>query len=678
MYQGNYFTNALSPYAPMNRSAETSAYVAAITAAGGSLSGTQTNAVDKFVKKLKNASVYAKLSEVGLFLGGTLASAGVKLKYPVQPLAVLNGFVLGDLTAAGLVGDGSTKWVNTQTSVNDLTADGTMGMGVFLTAECTQPGFGNIIGTDAGGAPQLMLRWNASPNQLEAIVNGFGASSSATTKIRNAIPVGLASAQRVANQLTVYQGGLPQNDINSAFVYSATSGQLGVFSGSGGANKTAFTCGMYYMCNGTVSAADMRILASACNQLMVDLGRVIPDTRNLNYIPIIGQSLAVGSTGTPVISTTQPYKNIAIESTIQGNLGQTTPGYWTNFGFGCQAGGLMPMVELGNETIASGAANTIGFYARADGLGSLQDLLIQNFGLGATDYNGLKKGSVPYQDNIDTSVFTPIPGILYASGPMTVPALFCVHGESDMLSAAYGANIRQWQIDYQTDYQAITGQTGTIPIFHSQPSCWTDPSNVTSATGISPYQILAESKANPTKTLLVCAKYFLPYTAASIHLTAAGYRLLGEYYAKAYYQHVVKKVQWSPLQIINVQRVGAVITLTIGGCVGNLQFDTVNVTDPSGASLTKGFEYTDSAGGGIYARIASVAISLPNQIIVTLSSDPSGNTSKQIGYAYTGTPGNNPGATTGPRGCVKDSDTTVGKSGTQLNNWLVHDLQPVP
>jgi len=654
------------------------AYVASVVSAGGTIPAGEQAALNAFVLGAKADGIWTKLTELCTWQGGTLASAVVKLKALGAANCVLNSFVLGDLTAAGLVGDGVNKWVNTQTTVNQATASGPMGMGVFVTQECTQTTFGNLMGTNAGGNPQVVLRWNANgANQLEGMLNGLGATSAFVTKVRQVIPIGLAATQRVVNQLTLYQGGLPQSDTGSAFTYAGSATSLGVFSGDGGGNKVACTLGMYFISDGTMTATDHRNLAKRANALMVGLGRIVPDVRNMNYVPIIGQSLAVGSTGSPPLSTTQPYKNITIESGYQGNLNLTTPSYWSAAS-GCGAGGLMPMIELSTETIASGMANTVSMYARTDGLGVAQDMLTQNFGLGATAYAGLAKGTSPYQDNIDTSTFTPVAAPLYATRPMLVRAVAVVHGESDMMNGSYGLNIRQWQIDYETDYKAITGQTGTIPMFHSQPSCWTDPTNVNSATGVSPYQILSESKLNPTKTLLVCPKYFLPYTAASIHLTNAGYRWLGEYYAKAYYQHVVKGIQWTPLQISNVQRTGAVITLTVSGNVGNLQFDTVNVTDPSGASNTKGFEYTDSAGGGVYARISSVVLQGANQIVITLTADPSGNTNRQIAYAYTGTAGNNPGPTTGPRGNVKDSDPAVGKSTTPLFNWLVHDIQPVP
>src|SRR5207244_3621953 len=83
------------------------------------------------------------------------------------------------------------------------------------------------------------------------------------------------------------------------------------------------------------------------------------------------------------------------------------------------------------------------------------------------------------------------------------------------------------------------------------------------------------------KTILVCPKYFLPYWDG-LHLSPDGYRWLGEYYAKAYYQQMIAGQQWSPLRPIAISRNSNVVSLTFTGAVGNLVLDTNLVTDPQG------------------------------------------------------------------------------------------------
>lgn len=655
-------------------------YVAAVTSAGGTLTSPQQQAVNAFIVSTKAAGVWGKLTELGLFLGGTLSSAAVKVKTAGPANCTLNGFVLGDLTSAGLVGDGSTKWVNTGTTVTQASATGPMGVGVYLTSEVTQPGFAMIAGTNASGGPQLTLRWQAETNGVDTHVNGDGATTAVATKARAKILKGLIATSRVGNTLSLFNGGMPMARVTSTFSYTASATPIAILSGNSGGNPIAATTGGYYFENGTLSDAEHRALAQAFNALMASLGRMPADARPFNYVLSIGQSLAVGTNGTPVVSTTQPYLNLVNDAGVtQGNVGDsTTMLYWTSNGLGQQAATVTPLVEFVRETHASGMLNTVSQKARAGGYGSAWDAYTTNFGLGATAYADLAKGTSPYRNAIDTAAFAATVQPAYTTGPARAPYIAVVHGETDMLSTTYGADVRQWQADFEADLNAAFGTTGTIPMLHSQPSCWTAPGNNNTAVGVSPYQLLTEYETNPTKTLLVCPKYFLTYSDG-VHLgDGAQYRILGDYYGKAAHQHVVQGVQWSPLRPLTVQRTGAVITVTFAGNVGNLQFDTTNVTDPSGGANTKGFEYTDSAGGSVYTRIASVVLQGPNQVVITLTADPGANTGRFLSYAYTGTPGASAGPTTGPRGNLRDSDTFTGQSGTVLPNWCVHFRKAVP
>lgn len=69
--------------------------------------------VDKFVRDCKEAGVWSRLLEVATFTGSGLLSAAIKLKYQADPNLTLTNFVIGDYNeAAGLTGDGVTKFVN--------------------------------------------------------------------------------------------------------------------------------------------------------------------------------------------------------------------------------------------------------------------------------------------------------------------------------------------------------------------------------------------------------------------------------------------------------------------------------------------------------------------------------------------------------------------------------------
>ena len=85
----------------------------------------------------------------------------------------------------------------------------------------------------------------------------------------------------------------------------------------------------------------------------------------------------------------------------------------------------------------------------------------------------------------------------------------------------------------------------------------------------------------------------------------------------------------------------------------------------------KGFEW---AGGG--ETIASVAITAPDTVAITLSAAPAA--AGRLRYAFTGTSGALGGPTTGPRGNLSDSDATPSRFGYPLHNWCIHFDQPVP
>ena len=116
-------------------------------------------------------------------------------------------------------------------------------------------------------------------------------------------------------------------------------------------------------------------------------------------------------------------------------------------------------------------------------------------------------------------------------------------------------------------------------MFHSQMSSW---GNLNANFCLSPFLTLLEHEQNPTKTVLVCPKYFFPYSDG-LHLTAAGYRWLGEYYAKAYYQQVVQGQRWSPLRPAQITRSNETIIINFTGNVGDLVVDTNRVSDPQGS-----------------------------------------------------------------------------------------------
>ena len=73
--------------------------------------------------------------------------------------------------------------------------------------------------------------------------------------------------------------------------------------------------------------------------------------------------------------------------------------------------------------------------------------------------------------------------------------------------------------------------------------------------------------------------------------------------------------------------------------------------------------------------VTNVAIAGPDTVKITLAAAPAAGA--HLRYAFTGTPRTCPGAQQGPRGNLRDSDTTPSQYGYPLFNWGVHFNVPI-
>ncbi len=381
--------------------------------------------------------------------------------------------------------------------------------------------------------------------------------------------------------------------------------------------------------------------------------------RDINQVLGTGQSLSIGALGTPALSVAQPFDNrMFVTGVLAGGTGLTS---------------LVPLTEGSVETLSSSFASLVTKVARDVVLvgqpagQTSHDLLISAHGIGGTAYVGLKKGTAAYANGMAQAKAGH--DLAVAAGKThVVRAVTNVHGESDAQSGnlTYEANLLEWQASYETDVKAITGQAEAIPMLHTQFSSWTRLAGLPT-TSIIPAAQLAAHVSAPGKVVLVGAKYHLPYVADGVHLTNEGYQHMGEDCAKVYRRVILEGKAWEPVRPHTVTRAGAVITVKMHVPALPLVIDTTIVSDPG----NKGFEW---AGGG--ETIASVAITAPDAVAITLSAAPAA--AGRLRYAFTGTSGALGGPTTGPRGNLRDSDATPSRFGYPLHNWCIHFDQPVP
>lgn len=376
------------------------------------------------------------------------------------------------------------------------------------------------------------------------------------------------------------------------------------------------------------------------------------DCGAIDHVLAAGQSLALGSAGAPVLSTSQPFANVMLDTGLTSD--------------GTDAKTFVPLREIALETMSTSFASLVTEGIRAPAT-ARHDLLVTVHAVPGQPYVELKKGRPAY-----TNALRQVEAgsrIAKAFGKAyDVRAVTVVHGESDHVenNASYAANLIEWQLDYEADVRARTGRDALLPMFHTQMSSWTMQNSTTSTI---PIQQLRAHVEAPGRVILVGPKYHLPY-ADGIHLTNDGYRHMGEDYAKAYRRVVVEGKTWEPVRPKAVARTDRVITVAFMVMSPPLVLDTTLVSDPG----NYGFEYADDVGSASIERVDVVA---PDTVNVTLTAIPTG-ASKRLRYAFTGVRGALAGPTTGPRGNLRDSDSTKSRSGYPLYDWCVHFDEPVP
>ncbi len=520
----------------------------------------------------------------------------------------------------------------------------------------------------ASGGVDLYLEGASSPN---ATLTGVQAPATYTNHPFSLQTVGTANTLKFDNisiagtayfvtpsaPTTVVAGGTPSSVLVQWSDVAGVSDYIVEYKRSADSTWTTFADGVSTnrfttitgLTNGT--PYDIRVSSFANDLTSTPSSTVVatPGTHDANFYNHVistGQSLSIGTNGTPVLTTTQPYNNKKLTSIT---------------------GTFTPLVEASQESMSSALGNTLSSMTAP----TAYDSIVTMHGVGGTAYTGLKKGTTPYT-NSTTAASTAFSLSTTAGRPYKVAAVTVVHGEADesagTTATQYEANLVEWQNDYQGDVQALTGQTGIVPLFTDQMSSWPSYSHSTPSSAIGQYNA---AKNNPTKIYLVTPKYILDYVDTA-HLTNYSYRRLGEYYGKVMKQVLVSGQSWQPVMPTSITRSANIIYADFHVPVAPLQFDTTKVL----AKTNYGFEYSDSTSS---ASISSVELVDGDTVKITLNTTPTGS-NQRLRYAYTGS-SNTPGRTssTAPRGNLRDSDTTSALytsdapsgMGTELNNWAM-------
>lgn len=388
----------------------------------------------------------------------------------------------------------------------------------------------------------------------------------------------------------------------------------------------------------------------------------------IDHILITGQSNSQGADAFPPLTTIQKYNN----KMFAGGVRSRTSPALTSFVPLIETQEVDPVAPSGTddgETIASAMTDFL-----SQVLGSNTSFLASAHGDSGYTYNQLKRGSANYNNGI-TQVNAAKNICNNSNMPYKVTAVCSLHGEADqnLAIAGYRTKIQTWQVDYETDVKAITGQTGSIPLFICQQS-YHPASTASPQTNSTAIELWKAHRDAPSKIILIGPRY--PYdhvgTNGLVHLSNHGQRWHGEQYGKVYKKVIIDGQVWRPLSPKTVSLNGNIIDIDLYVPHPPLVFDLKMVVAPNTTAL--GFEYWDNTSP---PAITNVEITGSNTVRITLASAPTG-TGKQIRYAYTPTATASAGRWVGVRGNLRDSDPTISPNGYPLYNWCIHFALDIP
>ncbi len=255
---------------------ETLDYRSRLLAAGGTISETSLDYAEKFVQDCKNALLWNKLDEVGLFLGNQLTAALVKLKYTAAGLLINNNFTAGNYTergaSGGLLGDGVTKYLDTGLNVQNLPTLGHLGF--YLREDVAAAGNRGMMGAFTATEQYIL----GSSNPASDVFGRYGQLPDVTA-VQPLVKGFYTLSRTAANQLYLFHNGnVVDADTNTvASVKPNGTVPLWGWNYITGANMQNFlpARGSFYSIGQGLSPAEAQALYQAVQTLQRNLNRSI-------------------------------------------------------------------------------------------------------------------------------------------------------------------------------------------------------------------------------------------------------------------------------------------------------------------------------------------------------------------------------------------------------------------
>lgn len=309
----------------------------------------------------------------------------------------------------------------------------------------------------------------------------------------------------------------------------------------------------------------------------------------------------------------------------------------------------------GQESPSSGVAKAI-----LDATG--ETVLISDACSSGTDIAGISLGTATFSGG--TKMIQAAVAIADKLGMDYVPVLILIHGNQNASAgtsiASYRSAMESLRASYENIINTETNGSLSLNMFIGQLSNIVPYGGTAGVTKTNTMAIAQYQEARDNEFIhLASAQYARPYSDGE-HLTSAGYRTEGEVIGTVIGNWINDNTKSSLVPVESgVVQSGNTITIPVAGCVGNLVIDTTRVADPG----NYGFLIT----GGTIASVTVEGADDTARIVIT-KTDSTATT--RISYAETGIAGQSPGALTGSRGCIHDSQSGTSLAGLPLYNDL--------
>jgi len=232
--------DALGQLTPQTRS-----FVAAVGAAGGTITGTQARALDRtLTRPLLSSGLWNRMTALYPYIGGTAAAHSINLVNPGVYSQVYTGGVTHD--ANGITNNGSTGWVNTNIPNNAMPQDNVHAM-IYLRSNA-RPAVASsyVVGLylntffivhSAAGNMSYRVNDTSGTASGNATLTGFIQSNRTSSTARSLTNGGVTSASSQASSAT--NAGLMTHFANGTVAPSISTAVMNMAASSFGTSMTA-------------------------------------------------------------------------------------------------------------------------------------------------------------------------------------------------------------------------------------------------------------------------------------------------------------------------------------------------------------------------------------------------------------------------------------------------------